>query len=282
MKKSFAIIGHPIAHTISPFIHKRLFDIAGITASYNIIDVGSEDLHYLIPNLRQLNGYNITIPHKQNIIQFLDFLRDKAKVYNSVNTVKNSEISEGFNTDADGFLNALENENIPLSGNIYILGCGGVARTIAFESIDKGCNVTLAVRNCSFNKAEKLVNEIKKYNKKAQISIDIMGSPFKCPVDILINSTPVGMYPDINNTPIDKNLLKSCKVVFDAIYNPFETDLIKMAKSNGSRALGGLSMLVWQAVIAHKIWDDSIYSINDIKQLIEDSKNELKSLRYML
>ena len=90
------------------------------------------------------------------------------------------------------------------------------------------------------------------------------------------------MYPDISNTPIDKSLLKSCKVVFDAIYNPFETDLIKMAKSNGSRALGGLSMLVWQAVIAHKIWDDSIYSINDIKQLIEDSKNELKSLRYML
>ena len=93
---------------------------------------------------------------------------------------------------------------------------------------------------------------------------------------MLVNATPVGMYPNIDSMPVSEKALSKCKNVFDAIYNPLETVLIQRAKANGSTAVGGMSMLVWQAVVAHEIWDNSQYSVDDINQLIEDSAKELK------
>lgn len=275
MKRNFALIGHPIMHSISPFIHKRLFEISKLPADYKLIDISPNNLCDSIPILKQLSGYNVTVPLKQNIIPFLDTLSEKANLYGSVNTVKNTSKSCGYNTDSNGFLNALKIENIPLCGNVTILGCGGVARVFAIESILNNCNVTFAVRQQSLTKANFLLNDIKTKTKKNANVTTIDNIPRN--IDLLINATPIGMYPNCENIPINESLLKNCKYVFDAIYNPMDTVLIKKAQSIGLKAVSGLSMLVYQAVYAHKIWDDATFCDNDIYQLIYDSKSELNS-----
>ena len=274
--KKYAVIGHPIGHTMSPFIHKRLFELKGIEAEYSAIDIAPENLKSDYENiLKKLDGYNITIPHKQNIIPLMNELDSKAELYGSVNTVLNRDgYSKGFTTDPDGFLKALEYAAIPLENRVVILGCGGAARTMAYEAALNKAEVELAVREQSLSKAEKLANEIK----------TAVGSNVKCidvkelsgDIKMLINATPVGMSPNTDYQPVTDTQLKYCENVFDAIYNPLETRLIKKAKANGSRAEGGMSMLVWQAVVAHKHWDGSEYDVKDIEKLCADAYEELK------
>lgn len=274
MKKQFGLIGHPIFHSISPFIHGRLFELSKISAEYKLFDVAPNNFESSMCFLKKLSGYNVTIPYKQKIIPFLDELRDKSDIYKSVNTVKNSRISSGYNTDANGFLSALAFEKIEFGQNVTILGCGGVARIFCFEAIFHGCNVTLAVRKESLFRAKVLIEDIENITKKTVGVTFINSLPQN--IDLLINATPVGMFPHIEQCPVSDANLKNCKSVFDAVYNPLETLLIKKAKNNGSKVASGLSMLVFQAVFAHKIWNETTFTDADISQLIADSKEILK------
>lgn len=274
-KRKFAVIGHPIGHTMSPFIHKRLFELSGENGDYSVLDVSPDELSVKITALNELSGYNITIPNKQAIIPYLDRLDKKADLYGSVNTVKNGAVREGFTTDPDGFLKALQYGNIHFGGNVVIAGCGGAARTFLYEAALAGCNITLAVRDV--HKADLLANEAIKRIPDTHITTCLI-SELDGEFDLLANATPVGMYPNIENMPVSEKALAKCKNVFDAVYNPLETVLIKKAKANGSNAVGGMSMLVWQAVVAHEIWDGSVYNIDDINQLISDSETELKKI----
>ena len=250
-KKKYAVIGHPIGHTMSPFIHKRLFDLAGIDAEYTALDIAPEALAGEYERtLKKLDGYNITIPHKQSIIPLLDSLDDKAKMYGSVNTVANAQgKTKGYTTDPDGFIRAIEAAGIKLEGRIMILGCGGVARTMAYEIALRDKPFEFAVRRQSFGLIDQIIGT----------------------VDVLINATPVGMYPNVDDQPIHNCAIGRCGAVYDAIYNPYETALVKRAKANGAKAEGGMSMLVWQAAAAHKIWDGSEYDSRDIEQLCRDA-----------
>lgn len=275
MNQHFALLGHPISHSISPFIHRRLFEIAKIPAEYVLLDVCKPDFLSVIPTLSKLNGYNITIPYKQAIITFVGQLCGQAKIYSCINTVNNSGgASFGYNTDAPGFLQALRFENLPLAGNVTILGCGGVARIFCFEAVFSGCNVTLAVRAQSLDRAKALANEVERVTGSS-VAITLIDE-FSENTDILINATPVGMFPHVDESPIADAALAHCRAVFDAVYNPHETLLIKKAKSNGLPAVSGLSMLIFQAVFAHKIWNDVDFSDGDIAQLIADSSEFLK------
>ena len=276
-KRNFAVIGHPIGHTMSPFIHQRLFELAKQNGDYTILDISPDELPQKIKILNQLTGYNITIPNKQAIIPYLDTLDKKAALYGSVNTVKNGSVREGFTTDADGFLKALQYGNINFSGNIAIIGCGGAARTFLYEAALAGCQVTLAARDIT--KADFLAKEAIQKIPNANINTCLI-SDLNGEFDLLANATPVGMYPHTNSMPVSEKALSKCRNVFDAIYNPLETVLIQKAKANGSIAVGGMSMLVWQAVAAHEIWDNSVYNINDINQLILDSAAEMKKIFY--
>lgn len=275
-KKKFAVIGHPIGHTMSPFIHQRLFELSGVDAEYGVLDISPSDFERdYIEILKPLDGYNITIPHKTRVIPLLDEIDGKAEMYGSVNTVRNRDgVSKGFTTDPDGFLKALEYASIPLSGRVVILGCGGVARTMAFEAIKKGAEVELAVRESSRSKAEALVSEINEKLSAPQISITDI-SAFSGEVKTLINATPVGMSPKSDFQPVTDSQLSGCENVFDAIYNPLETKLIRKAKSLGINAEGGMSMLVWQAVVAHQHWDGSQYDKAEIDRLCRDAAAEL-------
>ena len=277
-ERIFAVIGHPIGHTMSPFIHKRLFELAGESGDYRIIDVAPDELPVKINMLNELCGYNITIPNKQAIIPYLDRLDEKAEMYGSVNTVKNGTVREGFTTDPVGFLKALEHEGIAFSGNVVILGSGGVARTFVYEAALAGCNITLAARNtdAAGRLAEEVCGKVEGTKIQTCTITELDGSGIM--PDLLINATPVGMYPNVNSVPVTDKVISRSGNIFDAIYNPLETVFIKKAAANGSKALGGMSMLVWQAVAAHEIWDGTVYSNDDISQLVEDSAAELKKL----
>ncbi len=276
--KHYAVIGHPIGHTMSPFIHKRLFDLAGIDADYTKLDIAPEALAAEYEStLRRLDGFNITIPHKQAIIPLLDKLDDKAKMYGSVNTVSlANETATGFTTDPDGFIRAIEAAGITLDGRIMILGCGGVARTMAYEIALRGKPFEFAVRQEDCGKAGLLCLDITRKIPEAQVSFGLINQIIGT-VDVLINATPVGMYPNTGDQPIHNCAIGRCGAVFDAIYNPLETALVKRAKANGAKAEGGMSMLVWQAVVAHQIWDGSQYDAKDIAKLVADCAEEMKT-----
>ncbi len=273
--KKYAVIGHPMGHTMSPFIHKRLFELSGIEAEYGVFDISPENLEsQYAAVLSKLDGFNITIPHKQRIIPLLQRLDQKAKMYGSVNTVAFSENGScGYTTDPDGFLKALEAEKISHEGRVVILGCGGVARTMAYEAALKNANLSFAVRKEDEEICKALCEEIKN-TLNAEVSFCELNQ-IEGDIDLLVNATPIGMYPKTEAQPVEDKVLSKTKALFDAVYNPLETQLVKKAKAMGCKAVGGMSMLVWQAVVAHEIWDGSKYDKQDIDKLCLDAAAEL-------
>ena len=188
--------------------------------------------------------------------------------------VKNNGCLEGYTTDPDGFLSALGQAGIPLKGRVVILGTGGVARTIAYEATMAGCFVMLAVRRKSLSHAASLSGALRNdvHNGDTETCrLDCLSGH----IDLLINATPVGMYPQIDEMPVGREILENTEYVFDAVYNPMETKLLKTARECGCKVLGGLSMLVWQAAASHKIWDGSQYTYDEIAALCEETKQEL-------
>ena len=159
MDRKFAVIGHPIGHTMSPFLNARLFSLSGLPAQYTSRDIAPESLPDSLGFFRSLQGFNVTIPHKQAIIPFLDELDPSARNIQSVNTVKqvNGRLI-GYTTDGAGFRFALENAGIPLKGNVLILGAGGVSRVMALEALEAGCRLTIAARNSE--KAQSLASQL--------------------------------------------------------------------------------------------------------------------------
>lgn len=222
-EKKYALIGYPINHSMSAIIHKELFKISSIKADYQLMEVKPQELENdFKKKLKNLNGFNITIPHKINIIPLLNELSPKAKLFGSVNTVAVREGKMiGYNTDCEGFFRALEDANMKLEGKILICGSGGVSRMFAFESILAGADLTIAVRESSLKAANEIKEEIRqKLSKDCKV---ISLTEAKGDYDLIINGTPVGMYPNVNACPLDEAVIKSSRAVFDAIYNPMDT-----------------------------------------------------------
>lgn len=277
MKKRFAVIGFPLKHTMSPFIHNRMFKLNNIEGEYEAILTPPENLGNTVATLRQYDGFNVTIPHKEKLLELVDELSESALTYGAVNTVANKNGRFiGYSTDAEGFSAALELENIPLSGRVLILGCGGVSRTIATECLRRGCDVTLSARKKSMHKAFALRDEFKnRLNKNTScIAIEEVCESY----DLAVNGTPVGMYPNVGESVLNENQLKNIKYVFDSVYNPENTALIELARSLGIKAISGMGMLVMQAAKAEEHWLGVTFKNEDMKQLIADSNNEMRRI----
>lgn len=273
--KKYGLIGHPLGHSMSPFIHKRLFEEAGRKAEYSLLDISPEDMGAKLPTLLEsFDGLNVTIPHKVPVIDYLDLLDESAKRYNSVNCIcrKNDKLI-GFNTDCDGFLRSVPQKN--LCGRVLLLGCGGVGRMMAIEAARHGGVITIAVIPEAEEMGRGLVTEVKKKIDGADIGITYMNC-ISGDFDLLINATPVGMYPKTDACPVSKDIINRCGAVFDAVYNPAKTKLIQYAEEAGIPAVGGMSMLVLQAVTAHEIWDGDNYTDEQIKSIINESTEIVK------
>lgn len=275
--KKYTLIGHPLGHSMSPFIHDRLFKLKGREVSYSLTDISPEDLNSKKEYLKsEFVGYNITIPHKVAVIPFIDKMDTSALRYNSVNCVANTqEGSIGYNTDCYGFLNSLKMNDISLDGKVLLLGCGGVGRMMAIESLLHGATLTIAIIEEARDMCNTLLTELNEKFPNVKVEVVLM-SEITGSFDLVINSTPVGMFPKVDNCPLSDETISKCGAVFDAIYNPIETKLVQKFKAQGKKAVGGMAMLVLQAVKAHELWDNDTYSNDEINEIIKQSNEKVE------
>ena len=257
--KIFCVIGHPIEHSMSPIMWNPALQELGIDYVYLAFDVHPKNLEKAINGIRSLDirGINVTLPHKETVIKYLDEIDSIASKIGAINTIKNDEGTlKARNTDADGAKKALIDAGCNISGkNIVFLGAGGVARSIAYIMAEESNSIILT--DLIEERAIAVANEIKekmKVNIEGKISNkDTINESLK-KADILINATPIGMYPRVEDTPITKDMLNADLFVFDVVYNPLETRLIREAAEIGCQTLGGLDMLVNQGVLAFEWW----------------------------
>lgn len=257
----YCLIGNPIDKSLSPIIHNEIFKILGKNSIYLAFNVEESKLKDVIEGLKAINveGFNVTIPYKKEIIKYLDDLYPEAKTLGAVNTVKNQNGKLiGFNTDGDGFFETLvDNEFDITDKNVLLLGAGGAAYAIAITLSKKGIG-SIHIANRTREKAISLEKEIKKVNPNfitatGDLKLDNIN---KKAIDIIINATSIGMYPMENQSPIELNGFKENIVVYDIVYKPRESKLIKDAKSRGYKTINGISMLLKQAILSQKVWFD--------------------------
>lgn len=271
MNRRFALIGHPLGHSLSPLLHGRLFAISGRQDDYSLLDLDPACFSDsgLRRRLEELSGFNITIPYKTRIIDLLDELDPDAAFYGAVNTVANhGGRLVGYNTDAAGFCLALQQQNAleSLGRRVCVMGIGGAGRTMALEAGRRGARVCLAVRPSSLERATALAKEMTAQGMTAQVQniADLQGG-----WDLLINASPSGMFPHVDEMAPPAAALEGTNTVFDAVYNPADTLLLRTAKQYGCRCVEGMAMLAWQGAEAHRIWDGDCYTPAQMEEVIQ-------------
>ncbi len=255
------IIGDPIEHTMSPAIHNAAFTKMGLDYVYVAFRVKAEELGEAIEGMRALNmrGLSVTIPHKVAALKFLDKLDPLAEKIGAVNTIVNDDgVLTGYNTDATGFLQAmLEREVEPKGRNIVILGAGGASRAVSFILADRGANLVILNRRLELDWAVELAHRISQtFSKKVEALELNRENLIKAleKADILVNATSVGMSPRSNETPVPFDLLRNQLIVYDIVYNPVKTKLLREAEAAGAETISGVDMLVWQGALAFEKW----------------------------
>lgn len=273
----YTLIGHPLGHSMSPMIHEGLFRLKGKDCPYDLTDIAPENLSSKADFLRSLSGFNITIPHKVAVIDLIDEMAESAERYNSVNCVSNQNGKlVGYNTDCDGFLLSVNSLNMPLDKNVLLIGCGGVGRMIAVETVRHGGKLTVAHIPEALEMAENLKAELMEKYPDATVKTVNMNE-ISGKFDMLINASPVGMYPKTENCPVSDEIISNCDCVFDVVYNPVETLLVKKFREQGKPALGGTAMLVYQAVKAHEIWNNDFYTNDEVNSIIKAVEEKICS-----
>ncbi len=270
-KKLFGIIGTPIEHSLSPRMHSYIADKLDINMTYDAFDVVPEKLHETIEKFKENNasGFNITSPHKIEIMKELDEIRDDAIRMNSVNTiVERSGKWYGYNTDGDGFCQSLLVEGCEIEDkNILVIGAGGSARSICYKLAEYGANsITITAR--TKEKIHTIGEIVKKYS--STLFFDEININEK--YDIIINTTPLGMHPHSDKNPCDfMEIIDENTICCDIIYNPAKTVFLKEAEKKGAKIINGLGMLILQGILAFEIF-------NDVKLNHEEIYKELCNL----
>jgi shikimate dehydrogenase len=274
--KVYAIFGHPVNHSLSPVMHNSAFKALKLDCVYVAFDIQPRDLESAARAIRPMGiqGVNITIPHKESIIFFLDEISQEASLTGAVNTVKNEDGKLiGYNTDVVGFLRAIK-EDLglhPKGLSVALLGAGGAARAVLSGLCMNGVSQVYLI-NRTFDKARKLASEFKKSFKDTSIEAisldDKRGlEESLSTTNLLVNATSAGM-KGMDPIEIPLEFLPKGSMVYDLVYNPRETDLIKRAKGLGHKASGGLSMLLYQGVESFEIWTGKSAPIEVMRKVI--------------
>ncbi|GAE33333.1 shikimate dehydrogenase [Halalkalibacter akibai] len=258
MEKVFGLLGHPVGHSMSPLIHNDAFQVLNIEARYHAFDVQPNHVKEAIDGIRALNlsGCNVTVPHKIAVMEFLDEIDDEATQIGAVNTIVNKEGKLiGYNTDGRGYVKSLLEETGEEIGSkkFLIIGAGGAARGIVTALLRQGIG-QLTITNRTLEKAQPLLKLAQVYETdacaiekhKAELTLNEF--------DVIINTTSIGMSPNIEESPISLKNMKRGTIVSDLIYNPIETKLLKDAKQQGAKTVNGIGMFVNQAVLAFEHW----------------------------
>lgn len=279
----YGLIGKALSHSLSPQLHNKLFKIStSYPATYDLIEIPPQNFDKQILNIiTDFSGLNITIPYKQSIIKHIDNINSQDLIYNSINLIKKTNGSLiGYNTDVYGFyMTIIPHIRHIKNKNVLILGYGGSATSIVslllnpLNSHLTPKRLDIGVRSTSYINAKDKIYGLKIDTKKISI-IDILNiqSKYNC----IINATPVGMHPNVNQSPIDQSIVKSSSYVIDLIYNPKMTLLLKHANKYKILNNNGLKMLILQAIKSQSIWFDKPINLYQNNKIL----NKLESLLY--
>ena len=271
------LTGYPLGHSLSPVIHQAALRSCGMDGSYSLFPVHPDDkqgLKDLLAQVRsgELTGLNVTIPHKQNVIDLLDELTPTAEAIGAINTIYLRDHKlVGENTDAPGFLSDLK-EFLPAEilkhgdAKALVLGAGGSARAIVYALRNDGWEVTIAARR--IEQAKQLADSFATYQLPITICTLSNLQSLLSTLSLIVNTTPIGMTPNIDQSPWPENLsFPAHAAIYDLVYNPHETKLVRDACARRLHATTGLGMLVEQAALAFKIWTEHYPS----RQVMMDS-----------
>lgn len=247
----YGILGGTLKHTISPMIHQKIFSVLNIEGAYKEFSVKQEDISKVADSLKvlKIKGINVTIPYKEEIMKYLDFISPEAEKIKAINTILlKDEKLYGYNTDYYGFGKIISKNQIKIKDEIaMVLGTGGAAKAINTFLIDEGIRkIYLVSRTHKDN--DKYYKDKIEYVTYEEIE-NIKGH-------VIINTTPVGMYPNIGVSPVNKKVIDNFNTLIDIVYNPMETEFLKIGKELNKNVYGGLLMLIYQAIKAEEIWQD--------------------------
>lgn len=264
--KVIGIFGDPIEHTLSPIIHNEAFKRLKLDYCYVPFNVKRDKLKVAIESIRALNlkGVNITVPHKEAVIPYLDELSDEVIKIGAVNTILNMNgLLKGFNTDASGFVMSLKEEGIALKGkNILLIGAGGAAKAVAYGCLKEGGKLYV------FNRTLTKANELKeKFKDLGEIEVlNKVDKKITQKFNIIINATSLGL-KEKDPLPINPEYLLPSHVFYDVVYP--KTNIMREAEIRGCKTIGGLGMLIWQAVSAFEIWTEIKVSVQIFKKILK-------------
>ncbi|MGE4357768.1 MAG: shikimate dehydrogenase [Candidatus Omnitrophota bacterium] len=269
----YGVIGYPVRHSFSPFMHNAAFEKAKINAIYLAFEIAPANLKDALIGIKSLgvSGVNVTIPHKEACIPLLDEVDPTARIIGAVNTIvlKEGKLI-GYNTDGKGFIQALQTilKIRPKGKRFFILGAGGAARAIGFSLIRTGAK-RIVFYDIVRSKAEQLVIDLRLHfpNSNVELSSNLPNSPLK-DFDCLVNATPVGMKKD-DPLLIEPKVLHSKLAVCDLIYNPPKTKLLKIAEEKHLKTMNGLGMLLYQGVISWELWTSKKAPVGIMKKALE-------------
>jgi len=254
------LIGYPVSHSLSPKIQNAALRVSGLEGDYSLFPIAPDDmdaLKNLLDRVRpgEITGLNVTIPHKQNVIPFLDELTPTAKAIGAVNIIYMRENKlVGDNTDAAGFLVDLKRQLTTdtlrnKESNALVLGAGGSARSVVYALCNDGWNVTVATRR--FEQAQQLASHFEGVTvSELNLQIFQLSS-----LQLIVNTTPIGMTPNVDQSLLPENVsLPKQTMIYDLVYNPRETKLVREARAQGLKATTGLGMLIEQAALGFELW----------------------------
>ena len=255
MLKTFAVIGDPIDHSLSPTIHNAAYRNLGLECTYIAYKIPKNELELGIQSLKsiKISGFNVTIPHKIEIIKLLDTMDDNCKLIGAANTIVNDNDSlKGYNTDMDGFLEPIQNRGITIkNSNILLIGAGGASRAIlAGFAKEHAKKITI------INRTEQKAKEVANFCAKLGVVSDIVSIQDTIKLndcyDFIVNASSIGLKNEPNFIPT--KIINSDTVVYDIVYKPVNTELIKDAKKKNAKIIYGYEMLLGQATRTFEIW----------------------------
>jgi len=266
----YGLVGEKLSHSLSPEIHKRIFEQLNIDGGYKLFEIQKEDIGNLGNALRllKIKGANVTIPYKEVVMGDLDFISEEATKIGAINTILNKDNKlYGFNSDYYGFGSMLDINNIKVKDKVAtVLGNGGAAKAIITYLLDKGIkDLYLVTRNKENNG-----------NVDTRVKLINYEDLKKIGGDILINTTPVGMYPKNLASPVAKEIIEKYNTLVDIIYNPGKTEFLKIGESLGKKNCGGLYMLVGQAIKSQEIWQEIKIDSQVLKNIYEELEKGFK------
>lgn len=283
--RRFAVIGHPVAHSLSPLLHERAYELLRLDCMYESYDILPEALPAVLRDFREQGfaGLNVTLPHKEAIAKLVDSMSDEAKAVGAVNTILfQGEKIAGDNTDVYGFAASVEPVRKSIEGRtVLLLGAGGSARAVLYSLLSRFRPGEIIVANRDEERGNELLRHFSRHAGRTRLTRGSI-EPSKLGSmlvrsDLIVNCTPIGLSPDVDGCPVKEDTaFRSEQVVVDLIYTPLQTRLLGLAARSGARTISGLEMFLHQGARSFELWLGQRMPVDTLRPVIV---NELEHQR---